>query len=99
MVAAATRAAQTNDPSDDENKRFRTFIFMFANTFLHEIAHILVTFLTKGRTGTPPRITAQVGGYSGDLRGEAGRNLEIIIFGGTIEYNLDPADDESQVRP
>lgn len=99
MVAAGIRAAQTNNPNDYENKRFRTFIFMFANTFLHEIGHVLVTFLTKGRTWTPPRITAQVGGYSGDFHGEAGRNLETIIFGGTMEYYLDPADDESQVRP
>lgn len=98
MVAAATRAGQTYDPSDDENRRFRTFIFLFANAFLHEIGHTLVTFLTKGRTGTPPHIKAQVRGYSGEFHGEAGRNLETIIFGGTLEYYLDHADDYSQVR-
>lgn len=96
MVAAATRAGQTYDPSDDENRRYRTFIFLFANAFLHEIGHTLVTFLTKGRTGTPPHIKAQVRGYSGEFHGEAGRNLETIIFGGTLEYYLDHADDYSQ---
>ena len=99
MVAAATRAHRTNDPSDNENKRFRTFIFLFANTFLHEIGHTLVTFLTKGRTSTPRHIRATIRGYSADGRGEAGRNLEEIIFGGTMEFYRDRADDDSQVRP
>ncbi|CAD6575623.1 MAG: hypothetical protein ASARMPREDX12_007396 [Alectoria sarmentosa] len=96
MVAAATRAHRTNDPSDNENKRFRTFIFLFANTFLHEIGHTLVTFLTKGRTSTPRHIRATIRGYSADGRGEAGRNLEEIIFGGTMEFYRDRADDDSQ---
>lgn len=99
MVAAATRAHQTNDPSDNENKRFRTFIFLFANTFLHEIGHTLVTFLTKGQACTPRHIRATTRGYSGEDRGEAGRNLETVIFGGTMEYYRDRADDDSQVCP
>ena len=99
MVAAATRADWTNNPSDNENKRFRIFIFMFANVFLHEIGHTLMTFLTRGGEGTPPRITAGTGGFSGDERGEAGRHLETTLFGGTLALYRDHADDDSQVRP
>ena len=98
MVAALIRAEQTNDPNDYEHRRFRIFNFIFANTFLHEIAHVFVTFLTKGRTGTPRRLRAEVTGYSGEDRGEAGRHLETIIFGGTLEYYRDHADDDSQVQ-
>ena len=97
MVAAMTRAEQTNDPNDHEHKRFRSFKFVFANTLLHEIGHVFVTFLTKGRTATPSHLQADVAGYSGEHEGEAGRNLETIIFGGTIEYYRDHADDDSQV--
>lgn len=98
MLAAMIRAEQTNDPNDYEHKRFRTFNFIFANTFLHEIGHVFVNFLTKGRTGTPRRLRAEVAGYSAEDRGEAGRHLETIIFGGTLEYFRDHADDESQVE-
>lgn len=97
MVAAMTRAEQTNDPNDHEHKRFRSFNFIFANTFLHEIGHVFLTFLTKGRTVTPCHINAEVVGYSGEHRGEAGRNLETIILGGTLEYYRDHTDDDSQV--
>ena len=99
MVEAATRAHRTDDPRDHENRRFRTFIFMFANVFLHEIGHILVTFLTKGRTGTPLHVRPQLDGYSMPGRGEAGRSLETILFGGTQEFYRDFDDDDSQVSP
>ncbi len=72
---------------------------MFANVFLHEIGHILVTFLTKGKTGTPHHVRPQLAGYSVPGRGEAGRSLETILFGGTQEYYRDFDDDDSQVSP
>lgn len=97
MVVAMTRAEQTNDQNDYEHRRFRTFNFIFANTFLHEIGHVFVTFLTKGQMGTPRRLRAEISGYSGQDRGEAGRCLETIILGGTLEYYRDRADDNSQV--
>ena len=83
----------------DGKKCFRTFLFIFANRFLHEIAHIFVTYLDKGRSNTPPRIRAEVGGYSREDMGEAGRYLETTLFGGTLEYYRDHAMDDSQVRP
>ncbi|CAF9939239.1 hypothetical protein IMSHALPRED_001266 [Imshaugia aleurites] len=80
----------------DGQKCFRTFLFIFANTFLHEIAHIFVTYLDKGRSNTPPRIRAEVGGYSREDMGEAGRHLETTLFGGTLEYYRDHAMDDNQ---
>ena len=99
MVEAATRAHRTNDLCDHENRRFRTFLFMFANVLLHEIGHVLVTFLTKGKTGTPQHVRPQLAGYSMPGTGEAGRSLETILFGGTQEYYRDLDDDDSQVSP
>lgn len=60
MVTAATKAEQTNDPNNHESKRYRTFIFVFANVILHEIGHLLLTFLTKGRTDSPLRTTSRI---------------------------------------
>ena len=99
MVAAANRAEQTNDRGDYDNKRFRTFIFLWANTILHELGHTLITFLNRGGGETPPHITSEVSGYSSEYRGEAGRNLETILFGGVMQYYQDFADDDSQVWP
>ena len=79
-----------------DKQHFRTFVFMFAHVFLHELGHMLVTFLTKGEAATPPRIRAQVSGYSDEYKGEAGRNLELILFGGNLEYYFVDADDPSQ---
>ena len=99
MVNASDQAEQTNDPRDINNQRFRSFVFMIAHVFLHELSHMLVTFLTRGEAGTPPRIRAQLSGYSDKDRGEAGRNLELILFGGNQEYYFGDADDDSQASP
>ena len=99
MVSAVTRAGQTPENLHYDNTQFRTFVFIFANMFLHEMGHLLITFLTKGQTATPLHMGAQTGGYA--LRagnGEAGRNLETIIFGGTIEYYRDHTHGAEQVR-
>ena len=99
MVKAFDQAGQTNDPLDINNQHFRTFVFMFAHVFLHELGHMLVTFLTRGEAATPSRIRAQVSGYSDKYKGEAGRNLELILFGGNLEYYFGDADDASQASP
>ncbi|KAF6230550.1 hypothetical protein HO133_004894 [Letharia lupina] len=96
MGTAAIIAARTGNPSDHANKRFRTFIFMFANTFFHEMAHMLVTFLTQDLTLTPPNIGPRISGYSNGGIGEAGRWLETTAFGGTLEYYRDHSDDGGQ---
>ena len=96
MVKAYDEAAQTNDPLDINRQHFRSFVFMFAHVILHELGHMLVTFLSRGEAVTPPRIKAEVSGYSNRYRGEAGRNLELILFGGNLEYYFGDADDASQ---
>lgn len=93
---AFDQTEQTDDPLDINNQRFRTFVFMFAHVFLHELGHMLVTFLTRGEAATPPRIRAKVRGYSDKYKGEAGRNLELILYGGNQEYYFGDADDASQ---
>ena len=98
MVAAATRALHSKERNDYDNKQFRTFLFIFANLFFHETCHLFTTFLTQGRTATPPHIGAQVKGYSKMNQGEFGRYMETVVFGGTLEYCLDPNCGVGQVR-
>ena len=99
MVSAATRAMQSGNPSAYENKQYRTFIFNFAHMFLHEMGHLFVTFLTRGQKHIPDPTRALLGGY---IRipnlDDAGRDLEKIIFGGTVEYYRDSTHGEEQVR-
>lgn len=98
MVAAATRAVHSRDRNDYDNKQFRTFLFIFTNTFFHETCHLFTTFLTQGRAVTPRHIGAQVKGYSKLNRGEFGRYMETVFFGGTLEYYIDPTRGVGQVR-
>ena len=88
MVAAATRARHFKDRNDYENKEFRTFLFIFANAFFHETCHLFTTYLTQGRHD----------GCSKMDRGEFGRYMETVVFGGTLEYYRDPTHGVGQVR-
>ncbi|KAJ5116046.1 hypothetical protein N7456_000394 [Penicillium angulare] len=66
---------------------FWRYHFLLATAMAHEIGgHILITFLGQGRKHTPRTIGAP--GYldADGITGEAGRNLEMQLFGGTIEY-------------
>jgi hypothetical protein len=80
------------------NQRFKNFLVMFACGLVHETAHIVITWLSNGREDTPPSIG--VAGYNnrGNNRGEAGRRLELELFGGTLEYYRDLNHSDRQVR-
>ena len=69
---------------------FRAFMFKTANTLFHEMAHVFVTYLTKGQSLTPPQINDPTVKVS-ESGGEAGRAMELLIFGGTINYFHKPA--------
>ncbi len=86
--------------SVDRGTRFRTFQFILAMAIFHEVAgHLLITFLSNGRQGTPIGIT--VNGYTNprDGLGESGRWLELELFGGTSDFYRDQRiwQDNSQV--
>ena len=75
----------------DENRQqlFRNLLFMTTHTLFHEICHVFVTYLTKGEGETPPQIndpTVRVDGNGG----EAGRNIEYLVFGGTMNWFHEP---------
>ena len=98
MVAAATRASNSKDRNDYESKEFRTFLFIFANTFFRETCHLFTTYITQGRRGNSPHILPQIDTYSKMDRGEFGRYMETVVFGGTLEYYRDPTRGVGQVR-
>ena len=98
MVAACTRSLASRDGTDYDINQLRTFFFIFSITILHELCHLLQTFLTKGRTGTPKQLRPQLDGYGREGKGEAGRYVETCLFGGTVEYFRDPTREDTQVR-
>ena len=100
MVAAATRAMNSNNRGDDDNKQFRTIIFVFANVIFLELCHLFVIFLTKGRKMTPTHLPARgplYSGYTPSDRVETGRYMEAALFGGNLEI-LDSTRHTDQVR-
>lgn len=84
MSIAFGKASQTNN-----HHPFQAFLFMTANTLLHELGHVFVTYLTKGQSASPPQVNAVTEGVQGG-EGEAGLALESLIFGGTIAYFQEP---------
>lgn len=87
----------SNSSQTAHQQRFRSFQFLFATTFVHEVGcHLLVTFLGNGRPITPPQLTAP--NYGSFTNGESGRYLELNLFGGNTKYFHDPTQDSGQVR-
>jgi hypothetical protein len=85
--------------------RYRMFLFMLAVATAHELTHCFVSYLAQGQDSigsyTPPRVTflnyTGVEDENGDPQtGESGRWLENYLFGGSIEFYKDTADDGDQ---
>lgn len=93
MCIAGKRAEGFEDPNSDEAKQFRVFLFALAKTFVHELAHVFVTFLGRGKTDTPPDVHILLDATTG----EAGWYLEKLIFGGVISVYRNDAEYKEQV--
>ena len=61
---------------EDNQRLFRRFLSMFVDILVHEIGHVFITYLSKGRDVT-------------HTEGEVGRALECLLFGGTIHHFYD----------
>ena len=58
---------------------------------LHELAHILITYLGQGRSQTPDEINqGDVAGLPAPTGKEAGRALERMLLGGIVNFYRDP---------
>ena len=78
---------------------FKTFQFRLANLMLHEIGgHLFITFLGYGKMGTPPSIRGHMTYSRRAGLGEAGRRLELDLFGGNMEFLRIEGEDIHQVK-
>ena len=93
MVAAAAAAKTMTQRSPD----LRTYIFITASALLHELANLLVTYLTRGEMVTQRYMHSDIP-YTAAHRGEAGQKLETILYGGTMVHYRDLGRDDEQVR-
>ena len=90
QMSVAYEKMVENLTDHERQHTFRAFMFKTANTLFHEMAHVFVTYLTKGQSLTPPQINDPTVKVS-ESGGEAGRAMELLIFGGTINYFRKPA--------
>ena len=90
--------AKTHADKKKHQDNHQAFLFMGANSLLHELAHLFITYLSKGQAGcgTPATMKARVTHDPYPNKGEAGRKLEALLFGGTMEYTVDP--DKKTIR-
>ena len=79
-------AKNNHDLYSEEQQCFRRFVYNTAITLVHEMGHLFITFLNGGESNTPP---SEPGGF---VYGEAGRELEFILFGGYHAFIRNPHD-------
>ena len=102
MVAAANRVDPKRGEDYFRKQDYRDFLFTISSCLLHEVSHVFVTYLTKGKEDTPISIIAHVRGCSPkDGLGESGWMMEQQIFGGvvTLMRPVSAADRLKTVRP
>lgn len=87
MLAAAIVAngsIERNNGSAEGND-YPDFLFQTACTLVHEMGHVFITYLSRGRAMTPPETRAHLVGSSeapmDEAPAEAGLTLESWIFG------------------
>lgn len=66
-------------------------------TYVHELAHVFVTFLGQGKIKTPPDVGANKTFEPDTAKAEAGRYMEKAVFGGLISPMRNPKEDDLQV--
>jgi hypothetical protein len=100
MTEAASQAS-----SPHMRRRFHQYLFKFGVGTAHELVHLFTTYLAQGSDNdfsyTPPEFShLNYGGITenGVRRGESGRWFENSLFGGSMEFYRDPADDNNQVN-
>lgn len=83
MAAAASRAK--TEKTANNILQYHRFVFLYSNTILHELAHVFITYLGRGRSHTPDEINeGKTKGYLHGAKEEAGGRLEKLVFGGLV---------------
>ena len=86
-------ATAVPNKNSKEHQRYRRFVYNIATTMVHEFGHMFLTFLAQGRVNTPPSMPDKVDA----LTGEAGDELEQLLFGGVHVVTRNTDEDEAQV--
>ena len=97
MCAAATKVQKSDDPNSKKHEDYRNFIFLFAITFSHEHGHVFIAFLSLGEQPNPNELTPNLSGIHERTEGEAGNNLEGLMFGDSVVHGRHDHCDDSQV--
>ena len=89
QMSAAFENTLDGPSNENRHQLFRNLLFMTTHTLFHEVCHVFVSYLTKGEENTPPQINDPTVRFDGN-GGEAGRNIEYLVFGGTINWFHEP---------
>lgn len=94
MVRAARKEKKASNAAERKkhHENHRNFLFLHANSLFHEIGHLFIAYLSKDQEScaTPTTMKGPLIFEKNPEKGEAGRKLEALVFGGTMEYMVDP---------
>ncbi|CAD6593632.1 MAG: hypothetical protein ASARMPREDX12_007361 [Alectoria sarmentosa] len=91
-MCLAGRMAAREPWNSKEKQRYRTFVCKLALTFVHELGHLFVQYLGRGKVDTPPSLSRTGKGHIG----EAGARLEVEMFGGCVVSTRNTDEDDDQ---
>ena len=83
---------------DTNENRIRWYVaqFRIVRTIVHELAHLLITYLGHGERDTPEKIRGRDGRGTSVEAHEAGEFFEQGVFGGLVEFLRDALFDEGE---
>ncbi|CAK4035023.1 Hypothetical predicted protein [Lecanosticta acicola] len=77
---------------------YQLSLFRLCHAYLHEIGHLLQTFLGHGDCNTPPLMSGAPHSRQTDIEGEAGEFFEVLLFGGLVDFYMDGTELGGEVR-
>ena len=79
-----------NEESSQRIALFQVSFFRLVSAYIHEIAHLIITFIGHGRSDTPPQASGGRWARQPDTsEGEAGEFIERAMFGGVLDFYRD----------
>ena len=86
MCKALANSRKSQGRFSADARDHQNLCFLFANTLVHEIAHVFITYLSKGQDAMPPGLMPRLPGIVPLCGGISGKFQEEVVFGGISSF-------------
>ena len=86
MCTALANSRKSQDRLSFDARDHQNLCLLFANTLVHEIAHVFITYLSKGQDAASPGLIPTLPGIVPLCGGESSQPKEEKVFGGKSSF-------------